>query len=408
MTKGLALSHTQGSSPGYATLQPDFLNPSLQTHQPAVLKRRDKRFGPTPLSFARTTPFFLWLCLSPLCGCDLGPKDTGDARPFVVRARPVPSPLVDSSMFKAGFELSTRHLPFGGFSGLTIDGNRLISVSDSGLVWQSYLALDSEGVLLGFTDSKLSALHDTLGQSAHSKEERFDAEELSPWPGGWLVSFEQEHKILWYRSTEGPALSDKAPLAVELPARVSELKANSGLEAMTRLADGRLLLIAEDAPTGNGDGSEPTTTSTAALPVWVGHLLQHVEGQSEQIPCAWTELSLERNGGFHPTGAALLASGNVLLLERSWNEVDGVRAALSVLTHSDLQAENPIRRHQVLYLDDPSTIDNFEAIATAPGPQGSTWVYLLSDDNFSENQRTLLLQFLLPASETSPNVPSAQ
>ena len=41
----------------------------------------------------------------------------------------------------------------------------------------------------------------------------------------------------------------------------------------------------------------------------------------------------------------------------------------------------------------PLTVDNFEAIAVRPAADGRIYVYLLSDDNQSDQQRTLLLQF---------------
>ena len=47
----------------------------------------------------------------------------------------------------------------------------------------------------------------------------------------------------------------------------------------------------------------------------------------------------------------------------------------------------------VAELRQPHSVDNFEAIAARPAPDGSILVYLLSDDNRSELQRTLLLQF---------------
>ncbi len=43
----------------------------------------------------------------------------------------------------------------------------------------------------------------------------------------------------------------------------------------------------------------------------------------------------------------------------------------------------------------PLTIDNFEALATRRGPDGEILIYLMSDDNFSFFQRTLLLMFAL-------------
>jgi hypothetical protein len=45
----------------------------------------------------------------------------------------------------------------------------------------------------------------------------------------------------------------------------------------------------------------------------------------------------------------------------------------------------------------PATVDNFEGIATTLNADGSQRVYILSDDNFSDRQRTLLLAFDLTA-----------
>jgi hypothetical protein len=41
----------------------------------------------------------------------------------------------------------------------------------------------------------------------------------------------------------------------------------------------------------------------------------------------------------------------------------------------------------------PLTTDNYEGIAALPRPDGSVRFYLISDDNFSRLQRTLLLAF---------------
>jgi hypothetical protein len=44
-------------------------------------------------------------------------------------------------------------------------------------------------------------------------------------------------------------------------------------------------------------------------------------------------------------------------------------------------------------LEPPMNLDNFEAIAVAAGENEGVRIYLISDDNFSVNQRTLLLAF---------------
>ena len=45
-----------------------------------------------------------------------------------------------------------------------------------------------------------------------------------------------------------------------------------------------------------------------------------------------------------------------------------------------------------------SDIDNMEGLAVHPGPDGDTRITIVSDDNFIDWQRTLLLQFSLPES----------
>ena len=44
-------------------------------------------------------------------------------------------------------------------------------------------------------------------------------------------------------------------------------------------------------------------------------------------------------------------------------------------------------------LREPLSVDNFEALAVRRVNNDETFVYLLSDDNQSDKQRTLLLQF---------------
>ena len=41
----------------------------------------------------------------------------------------------------------------------------------------------------------------------------------------------------------------------------------------------------------------------------------------------------------------------------------------------------------------PLTVDNFEGLAAVPGQDGAIRFYVISDDNFSSRQRTLLLAF---------------
>ena len=46
-------------------------------------------------------------------------------------------------------------------------------------------------------------------------------------------------------------------------------------------------------------------------------------------------------------------------------------------------------------IEQSELLDNFEGLAARPGPNGETLIYLVSDNNFSPLQQTLLLHFEL-------------
>jgi hypothetical protein len=49
-------------------------------------------------------------------------------------------------------------------------------------------------------------------------------------------------------------------------------------------------------------------------------------------------------------------------------------------------------------LEQPLAVENFEGMAVQQTAAG-TMIFIVSDDNYSTFQQTLLLQFLLPSSE---------
>ena len=56
-------------------------------------------------------------------------------------------------------------------------------------------------------------------------------------------------------------------------------------------------------------------------------------------------------------------------------------------------AEADGRTVDELALGAPLTVDNYEGLAALPRADGSVRFYLISDDNFSRLQRTLLVAF---------------
>ena len=209
--------------------------------------------------------------------------------------------------------------------------------------------------------------------------------------GSYLVSFEHHHRIWRYP----PALHLGAARAqpLHLPDRLRRLPQNGGFEAMAPLADGSLLLVFEKLRNDRGD--------------FVGWIWR--QGGA-------SELSYAATGLFHPTDFALLPGGDVLALERRFTLVGGASARLQRISKTQIRAGARLEGREIARLELPLTVDNFEGLAVGEESSGSLSVYLISDNNFSIWQRTLLMQFRLrdvaksgtpPASGMSSG-PSAQ
>jgi len=275
-------------------------------------------------------------------------------------------------MWRGGIEITSNNSRFGGLSGLLVsaDGDRLLAVSDKGRWLAARLRYDAEGRLIGIADAQMARLRDLDGDALKKKRHR-DAESLAELAdGSILVSFERKHRIWLYTSKEGPLLS--RPTAWPKPKGLGDAPGNSGLEALVALADGGLLALTEGQANGSGN---------------VGFLWHD---------SAWSRLTYHAKENFKPTGASgLPGSDDLLVLERAAQALSGFRVRLVRLAAGNIRAGAELRGEELASWGQPLTIDNFEALATRRGPDGETLIYLMSDDNFSFFQRTLLLMFAL-------------
>ena len=274
--------------------------------------------------------------------------------------------------WRGGIEITSNNSRFGGLSGLLVsaDGERLLAVSDKGRWLAARLRYDVEGRLIGIADAQMARLRDLDGDALKKKRHR-DAESLAELAdGSILVSFERKHRIWLYTSKEGPLLS--RPTAWPKPKGLGDAPDNSGLEALVALADGGLLALTEGQANGSGN---------------VGFLWHD---------SAWSRLTYHAKENFKPTGASgLPGSDDLLVLERAAQALSGFRVRLVRLAAGNIRAGAELRGEELASWGQPLTIDNFEALATRRGPDGETLIYLMSDDNFSFFQRTLLLMFAL-------------
>jgi hypothetical protein len=263
--------------------------------------------------------------------------------------------------YRGGLQLTSPDKRFGGYSGLMVspDGATFTAVSDGGTWARGALAYDADGNLSGVADVVIEPIRETDGRPF--KGERGDAEALSPTPeGGAVVAFERDPKLRIY-----PAAGGK-PAVLPPPAGIEKAPPNSGMEALTRLADGRFLVVTEyDEEPGRFVG-------------WIGG------------PGGWSRVTYLGDQGYKPTGAATLANGDVVFVERRFPLLSirvRVAAASALRPGAEIEAEELAR------LEGSRNFDNMEGIDARRGPNGETLIYLISDDNFSAIQRTLLMMF---------------
>lgn len=266
----------------------------------------------------------------------------------------------------------------GGLSGLWVspDSTRFAAVADDGHSLTGRLIHDRDGRLIGAADFKRAPL--LPPEIARNGKRDNDAEELARLPGGgWLVSFERNHRLL--RFGEGFA-ADGPPAAFPAPPGLADAPSNGGVEALAVWPDGGVLALEE------GEGGAAATRGWFAPTLPAG-------------PDDWRAFAYRAAADHRPSGAAPLPTGDALALERRASLLSGFSVRLVLLRRAAFAAAKPgamIEGEELARFSPPGVSDNFEGVAAVPRADGDIDVYLLSDDNFSPLQNTLLVHLTLP------------
>jgi hypothetical protein len=96
------------------------------------------------------------------------------------------------------------------------------------------------------------------------------------------------------------------------------------------------------------------------------------------------------------------------VLERRFRYSEGIKMRIRRIAAKDLKPRALISGEVLLEATDALNIDNMEGIAAHRSASGETILTLVSDDNFSALQRTLLMQFALPDGKPVLAEPSAR
>ena len=270
--------------------------------------------------------------------------------------------------FLGGMRLTSDFSGFGGLSGFALEADGgFIAVSDAGVLFTGRLDLDGERPV-GLSQVRAAALADGRGRALRAGG-RGEAEAVAIAPDAVYVGIEDVNEI--WRFPRAPLGRGGVPLLVRA---IRGLRNNLGIESLAYVDQGplkgSLLAVAEEGASAGAD-----------LP---GFIIAP-DGSARGFTIA-------KSGPFDGTDMAVAADGWVYLLERHFSVFTGVQMQIRRFPLADVKPGAHLVGTVLGRFDMGYEIDNMEAIAVTAAA-GRTVLTLVSDDNFSPIQRTILLRF---------------
>jgi hypothetical protein len=320
-----------------------------------------------------------------LAGCAAGQKRPPSLRPIRISALPVPSfqrggreTRFGRLEYLSGLELLSEDTSFGGLSAIRLDtkGQRFLALSDQGH-WVSGEIVYDGPRMVGIGNAEIAPLLDAEGTALASLE-LWDSESLAVDGNNAFVGIEDANAIMRYNLADG-GLAARGT-RIDLP-EIKRLDSHNGLEAMTFMPPvsdypGVLLAVAEDTPGREG----------GAIP---GFLIDPRGGVET--------LSFVKSGRFRITDIAFLPDGDLVLLERAQSVWSGLDIRLRKIPYLSIRPGAELDG-EILFVANPHDhVDNFEGLSAHQTAAGDMVLTLVSDNNYSVMQRSLLMQFKLRA-----------
>ena len=276
--------------------------------------------------------------------------------------------------FRGGLVLTSTSREFGGLSAIRmLDGGRFIALTDKGN-WLRARIVSRDGRPIAIADAELAPVLGPDGRPVASRRNWFDTEALADDGGTLYVGIERAHEILRFDYGRDGLRARGRPVAV--PPAFKALPANRGIECLVA------------PPKGQPLAGTLIAISERGLDA-AGNILGFLIGPQ---PGAF---AVKRSDEFDVSDCALTPRGDLLLLERRFSWSRGLAIRIRRVPLSRVAPRAVLDGPDLLFADMGYQIDNFEGLAVHREASGALILTLISDDNFSPLQRTLLLQFTL-------------
>ncbi len=294
------------------------------------------------------------------------PREVRDARAGVLDLMPALRgnlPATGALHLEGAWQITGRARMLGTLSGLAQTGGSLVAVGDrGGIMW--FARPDRPGPW----DPRLARLVN-LDWRKHRYPTDAESVMVEPGSGDLIVGYE-----------DAPVLGGVSPdlarwRCIPLPV-LAEWPDNQGPEAMTRLADGRTVIVGETYARWLDRTRHPGLIFPGAP-------------RPFESPARF---ELVMPAGYRPSELAEMPDGHLLVLGRHFSMM-GFRSVIAVFAARDIRPGAAVTPHVIARIEDPRIRDNFEGMTVTREVDGSQIVWLISDSNgMVWAQRTLLLK----------------
>lgn len=283
--------------------------------------------------------------------------------PLVARKGADPAHHLGHFRLEGAWHMKSRSWFFGSYSALLAmpDGS-LLAISD-GADYLRFMPPDRSGAIL---DSG----HVLPGWPVDKSDRDVESTTRDPVTGKIWLGLEGSNSII-------SLAPDLRVLRKARPETIGPWDDNSGAEAMIRLADGRFVLLCEGF-----DGWLERRRHDAVV----------FEDDPTKKGAKSSRFVFDGPAGFSPTDMAQLPDGRLLILMRRliWPAPQRFAGRIAIADPAEIRPGKVWKAKEVARIASSLPVDNFEGLAITPAGDHRLTVWIISDDNYSNLQQTVL------------------